>query len=118
MAILHLGEQAAAVTGDHGVEVVDRRVHIHGAHSIDVSVGRGEGLDAVLEFTGEIQQPAARRDDRLVAGAEVFLAAVVDRAHAFLYRTILVVDAPDAGVAGSALDLAIEQVVVRHVALR
>jgi hypothetical protein len=41
----------------------------------------------------------------LVAGAEVFLAAVVDRAHAFLYRTILVVDAPDAGVTRSALEL-------------
>ena len=35
-----------------------------------------EGLDALLKFTGEIQQPAARRDNRLVAGAEMFLAAV------------------------------------------
>ncbi len=53
--------------GNHGVELVDRRVHVHGAHAIDVTVGRGEGLDALLEFTGEIQQPAARRDDREVA---------------------------------------------------
>ena len=53
--------------GNHGVEIVDRRVHVHGAHAIDVTVGRGEGLDALLKFTGEIQQPAARRDDREVA---------------------------------------------------
>ena len=52
MAILHLGDQSTAVTGDHGVIVVDRRVHVHGAHVIDVTVGRGEGLDALLEFTG------------------------------------------------------------------
>jgi len=45
------------VAGDHRVEVVDRRVHIHGAHAIDVTVRRGEGLDALLEFTGQIQQP-------------------------------------------------------------
>ncbi|HYI97412.1 MAG TPA: hypothetical protein VEX68_27995 [Bryobacteraceae bacterium] len=38
--------------GDHGVEIVDRRVHVHGAHAIDVTVGRGEGLDALLEVTG------------------------------------------------------------------
>jgi len=50
------------VAGDHRVEVVDRRVHVHGAHAIDVIAGRGEGLDALLEFTGQIQQPAARRD--------------------------------------------------------
>src|SRR5262249_40287581 len=37
---------------------------------------------------------------------------------AFLNRTILIVDAPDAGVGCRALDLAIEQVVVLHVALR
>ena len=49
------------MAGDHAVEVVDRRVHVHGAHAIDVTVGRGEGLNALLEFTGEIQQPAARR---------------------------------------------------------
>ncbi|HZM88799.1 MAG TPA: hypothetical protein VFF31_19900, partial [Blastocatellia bacterium] len=59
---LHLGEQTTPVAGDHRVEVVDRRVHVHGAHAIDVTVGRGEGLDALLEFTGQIQQPAARRD--------------------------------------------------------
>jgi len=52
---LHLGEQSTPVAGDHGVEVVERRVHVHGAHAIDVTVGRGEGLDAVLEFTGQIQ---------------------------------------------------------------
>ena len=90
---------------DHGVVVVERRVYVHGPHAIDVTVGRGEGLDALLEVMGQIQQPTACRDDRLVAGAEVFLAAVVDRAHAFLYRTILVVDAPDAGVTRSALEL-------------
>jgi hypothetical protein len=45
------------VAGDHGVEVVDRCVHVHGAHAIDVTVGCGEGLDALLEFTGKIQQP-------------------------------------------------------------
>ena len=50
------------MAGDHRVEVVERRVHVHGAHAIDVTVGRGEGLDALLEFTGQIQQPAARRD--------------------------------------------------------
>ena len=61
-ATLHLGEQATPVAGDHGVEVVERPFHVHGAHAIDVTVGRGEGLDALLEFTGEIQQPAARRD--------------------------------------------------------
>ena len=95
-----------------------RRVHVHGAHAIEITVRRGERLDALLEFTGQIQQPAARRDDREVAGAEVLLAAVVDGAHAFLYRTVLVVDAPDSGVAHSALDLAVEQIVVLHVALR
>ncbi|HET8677456.1 MAG TPA: hypothetical protein VFO63_16785, partial [Blastocatellia bacterium] len=30
MATLHLGEQAAPVAGDHGLEVVDWRVHVHG----------------------------------------------------------------------------------------
>ena len=50
------------MAGDHRVEVVERRVHVHGAHTIDATVGRGEGLDALLEFTGQIQQPAARRD--------------------------------------------------------
>lgn len=64
MATLRLGDQAAPVTGDHGVEVIERRVHVHGAHAIDVTVGRREGLDALLEFTGQIQQPTARRDDR------------------------------------------------------
>ena len=58
-ATLNLGEQATPVAGDHGVEVVDRRVHVHGAHAIDVTVRRGEGLDALLEFTGQIQQPTA-----------------------------------------------------------
>jgi len=48
--------------GNHGVILVELRVHVHGAHAIDVTVGRGEGLDALLEFTGQIQQPAARRD--------------------------------------------------------
>ena len=52
------------MAGDHGVEIVDLRVHVHGPHAIEFAVGRGEGLDALLEFTGEIQQPAARRDDR------------------------------------------------------
>ena len=91
-ATLHLGEQATPVAGDHGVEIVDRRVHIHGTHAIDVTVRRGEGLDALLEFTGQIQQPLARRDDREVAGAEMFLATIVDGTHAFLYRAILIVD--------------------------
>ena len=50
------------MAGDHRVEVVDRRVHVHGAHAIDVPVGRGEGLNAVLEVAGQIQQPATRRD--------------------------------------------------------
>jgi hypothetical protein len=50
------------VAGDHGVEVVDRRVHVHGAHAIDVTVGHGEGLNTLLEVAGQIQQPAARRD--------------------------------------------------------
>ena len=45
--------------GNHGVILVELRVHVHGAHAIDVTVGRGEGLDALLEFTGQIQQPAA-----------------------------------------------------------
>jgi hypothetical protein len=50
------------VAGNHGIEVVERRVHVHGAHAVDVSVERGERLDALLEFTGQIQQPTARRD--------------------------------------------------------
>jgi len=45
VATLHLGEQATPVAGDHGVEVVERRVHVDGPHAIDVTVGRGEGLD-------------------------------------------------------------------------
>jgi hypothetical protein len=61
-ASLHLGEQATPVAGNHGIEVVERRVHVHGAHAVDVSVERGERLDALLEFTGQIQQPTARRD--------------------------------------------------------
>jgi hypothetical protein len=58
-ATLNLGDQTTPVAGDHGVEIVDRRVHVHGPHAIDVTVGRGEGLDALLEFTGQIQQPTA-----------------------------------------------------------
>ncbi|HET9549111.1 MAG TPA: hypothetical protein VFQ03_02990 [Candidatus Binatia bacterium] len=49
------------VAGDHRFEVVDRRVHVHGAHTIDVAVGRLKGLDALLEVAGQIQQPATRR---------------------------------------------------------
>ena len=30
MSTLHLGEQATPMAGDHGVEIVDRRVHVHG----------------------------------------------------------------------------------------
>ena len=59
---LRLGEQAAPVASHHGAEVVERHVHVHGAHAIDVTVGRGEGLDALLEVAGQIQQPAARCD--------------------------------------------------------
>ena len=50
------------MAGDHGVEVVDRRVHVHGAHAIHVTVGHGEWLNPLLEFAGQIHQPAARRD--------------------------------------------------------
>jgi len=57
---LNLREQATPVAGDYRVEVVDRRVHVHGPHAIDLTVGRGKGLDALLEFTGQIQQPTAR----------------------------------------------------------
>ena len=60
MSTLHLGEQATPVAGDHNVEVVNRRVHVHGPHAIDVTVGSGEGLDSLLEITGQIQQPTAR----------------------------------------------------------
>jgi len=41
MSTLHLGEQATPVAGDHGVEVGERHVHVHGPHAIDVTVGRG-----------------------------------------------------------------------------
>ena len=44
MSTLHLGEQATPVAGDHGVEIVDRRVHVHGAHAINITVGRGKGV--------------------------------------------------------------------------
>src|SRR5262245_59831208 len=77
-----------------------------------------EKARCLAEVTGLFHQPTARRDDREVARAAVLLAAVVDGAHAFLYRTVLVVDAPDSGVAHRALDLAVEQIVVLHVALR
>lgn len=59
---LHLGDQAAPVFSDHRVIVVERLVHVHGADAVDVAVGRGEGVDALLEFTSEIEQPAARGD--------------------------------------------------------
>jgi len=49
-ATLNLGNQSTAVAGDHSVEVVDCRVHVHGAHAIEVAVSRGEGLDALLGF--------------------------------------------------------------------
>jgi hypothetical protein len=62
-ATLHLGDQATPVVGDNGVEVVDCRVYIHGAHAIDLTVGRGERFDALLEVTGQIQPPTARRDE-------------------------------------------------------
>jgi hypothetical protein len=39
-----------------------RRVHFHGPHAINATAGRGEGLDPLLEFAGQIQQPLARRD--------------------------------------------------------
>ena len=53
--------------GNHGVILVELRVHVHGPHVVGVTLECGEGLDALLKFTGEIQQPAARRDDRAVA---------------------------------------------------
>ena len=58
---LRLGEQAAPVASHHGAEVVERYVHVHGAHAIDVTVGHGEWLKPLLEFAGQIHQPAARR---------------------------------------------------------
>jgi len=61
-ATLHFGDQSTPVAGDHGVEVFERRVHVHGAHAVDVAVGCRKGFDALLEFTGEIRQLAARRD--------------------------------------------------------
>jgi hypothetical protein len=48
--------------GNHGVILVELRVHVHGAHAIDVTVRRLEGLDALLEFAGQIEQPLARCD--------------------------------------------------------
>ena len=52
MPTLHLRNQAATMFGDHRIEVVDRRVYVHGAHAIEVAVGRGEGFDALLEVAG------------------------------------------------------------------
>lgn len=45
--------------GNHGVILVELRVHVHGPHVVGVTVGCGEGLDALLEFTGQIQQLTA-----------------------------------------------------------
>lgn len=34
-ATLRLGDQSTPVADDHGVEVVDGCVHVHGAHAVD-----------------------------------------------------------------------------------
>jgi hypothetical protein len=49
---LHPGAQAVPVARDHGVEIVDRRIHVHGAHAIEITVQRWKRLDALLELSG------------------------------------------------------------------
>jgi hypothetical protein len=63
------------VAGDHGVEVVDRCVHVHGAHAIDIAVGRGEGLNGpdsaagheALSYVGGLKRAEVRAKDRALA---------------------------------------------------
>ena len=42
VAILHFGDQSAPVFDNHGFEVVERGVSVHGAHAVDFTVVRGE----------------------------------------------------------------------------
>src|SRR4051812_41560021 len=47
---------------------------------------------ARLQATRRLQQPLARHDNPVVGRHEVFAAAVLDRAQAFLYRCVLQAD--------------------------
>ena len=71
------------MAGDHRVEVVDRRVHVRGAHAIDVTVGRGEGLNALLEVAGQIQQPATSKEKGV---GSLFTSASGDRGNALSFQ--------------------------------
>src|SRR5206468_11811701 len=65
-------------------------------------VGRGidaVGLPALLGGERRLAQPDARHDHAVVGGDQVFLAAVLDRTHAFLDGGVLHGDAGDATIA-------------------
>lgn len=47
--------EMTGAAGDYGVEVIERRVHIFGAHAIDAAdMGRGKGIDALRELASQI----------------------------------------------------------------
>src|SRR5262245_64679936 len=72
---------------------------------------------AGLHRLDSLSQQLARLDDGHVRRSEVLLAAIDDATHSLLYGAVLHVDAVDAGEAFGALDLAIDQIVVRAVGL-
>src|SRR5215468_3270225 len=72
---------------------------------------------AGLHRLDSLPQQLARLDDCLVRRSEVLLAAIDDAAHSLLYGAVLHVDTVDAGEAFGALDLAVDQIVVRAVGL-
>src|SRR5499426_2176437 len=72
---------------------------------------------AGLHRLDSLPQQLARLDDGLVRWSEVLLAAIDDAAHSLLYGAVLHVDAVDTGEAFGALDLAVDQIVVRAVGL-
>src|SRR6516165_3508065 len=74
---------------------------------------RGQRL-AVREILQLVEKQSAIEDHRLVAGAEMLLAAVSDRSHAFLHRAVLDRGADNAGEIAALHQLAILQVHVGH----
>ena len=95
------------VVGDHGLA---------GADAVGAGVARGGRLGALADGGSRVEQHAAHRDDADVRDAEVLAGAVGYLAHALLDGEVLLAGALDAGEGEVLLLLAVDEVVVAHVA--
>src|SRR5205823_10759430 len=81
-----------------------------------VAIIRSQRISAIGDGLRGLDQEQARRDDRLVRGAQVLFRAVHDGTHTLLDRVVLGIDSRDAGEALGALLFAVDHPVVVLVA--